>query len=32
VLEYLIAFYAGIEIRKDPKTIKEALLGLDAKK
>jgi hypothetical protein len=32
VLEYLIAFHAGIKIRKDPKTIKEVLLRLDAKK
>jgi hypothetical protein len=25
-------FYVGTEVRKDPETIKEVLLGLDAKK
>jgi hypothetical protein len=32
VLEYLIVFYISTKIRKDPKTIEEVLLGLDAKK
>jgi hypothetical protein len=32
VLEYFIAFHAGTKVRKDPKTIEEILLGLDAKK
>jgi hypothetical protein len=32
VLEYLIAFHTGTEIRKDPETIEETLSGLDAKK
>jgi hypothetical protein len=32
VLEYLIAFYISTKVRKDPKTIEEILLGLDAKK
>jgi hypothetical protein len=32
VLEYLITFHAGIKIKKDPKTIKKTLLGLDTKK
>jgi hypothetical protein len=32
VLEYLIVFYAGIKVRKDPETIEEILSGLDAKK
>jgi hypothetical protein len=32
VLEYLMAFHIGTEVRKDPETIKEVLLGPDAKK
>jgi hypothetical protein len=32
VLEYLIVFYINTKIKKDPKTIKEILLGLNTKK
>jgi hypothetical protein len=32
VLEYLMVFHAGIEVKKDPKIIEKALSGLDAKK
>jgi hypothetical protein len=32
ILEYLIVFYTSTEIRKNPKIIKEILLGLDTKK
>jgi hypothetical protein len=32
VLEYLIAFYTGTKIKKDPKIIEKVLLGLDTKK
>jgi hypothetical protein len=32
MLEYLIMFYAGTKIRKDPKIIEEILLEPNAKK
>ena len=32
ILEYLIVFYTGTKIRKDPEIIEEILLGLDTKK